>query len=60
MKTFIRLLGRCCTFSGTSGRHSSSYAIPFLGQMLSDIKEIKVPGAYIFGASCSCIYIAEI
>ena len=37
-----------------------SYAIPFLGQMLSDIKEIKVLGAYFWGASCSCIYIAEI
>ena len=47
MKTFIRLLGRCCTWYGTSGRYSSNYAIPFLGQMLSDIEEIYVLGTYI-------------
>ena len=55
MKIFIRLLGRCCTFSGTSVRYSSSYAIPFLGQMFSGIEEIKVLGEYIFVFGLHCL-----
>ena len=53
-RRFIRVLGRCCTFSETSVRYSSSYAIPFLGQMLSGIEEIKVLGAYIFVFGLYC------
>ena len=47
MKTFHQTTRSICTWYGTFGRYSLNYAIPFLGQMLSDIEEKKVLGAYL-------------
>ena len=54
MKTFHQTTWSMLCITGTSVRYSSSYTMPFLDQMFSDIEKIKVLGAYIFVFGVDC------